>query len=185
MPDLLEKRYTPAARLLGSLAIIIAYLTIASYQFKGGGRLLNILMPALDPKVGGLIICALVVLYTVAAGMMSIVALDLINGIMITIAILIAAPLVLNAAGGWSGLTHTLPETHFTLGRQDRHCPGAGTVLPDVLPADGRERHVPEIHGRQGRADRAQGGHRHDHRCHRRRDGAGRHRRVRRRYLLE
>jgi SSS family solute:Na+ symporter/sodium/proline symporter len=115
VPDLLETRYTPAARLLGSLAIIIAYLTIASYQFKGGGRLLNILIPELDPKVGGLIICGLVVLYTVAAGMMSIVALDLINGIMITLAILIAAPLVLNAAGGWSGLTQTLPETHFTV----------------------------------------------------------------------
>ncbi|MCP4246541.1 MAG: sodium:solute symporter family protein, partial [bacterium] len=63
VPDLLETRYTPAARLLGSLAIIIAYLTIASYQFKGGGRLLNILIPELDPKIGGLIICGLVVLY--------------------------------------------------------------------------------------------------------------------------
>ncbi len=115
VPDILETRYTPAARLLGSLAIIIAYLTIASYQFKGGGRLLNILIPELDPKVGALIICGLVVLYTVAAGMMSIVALDLINGIMITVGILIAAPLVLNAAGGWSGLTQTLPETHFTV----------------------------------------------------------------------
>ncbi len=115
VPDILETRYTPAARLLGSLAIIIAYLTIASYQFKGGGRLLNILIPELDPKVGALIICGLVVLYTVAAGMMSIVALDLINGIMITLAILIAAPLVLNAAGGWSGLTATVPETHFTV----------------------------------------------------------------------
>jgi SSS family solute:Na+ symporter/sodium/proline symporter len=115
VPDILEKRYTPAARLLGSLAIIIAYLTIASYQFKGGGRLLSILIPELDPKIGGLFICLLVVLYTVAAGMMSIVALDLINGIMITLAILIAAPLVLNAAGGWGGLTQTLPETHFTV----------------------------------------------------------------------
>ena len=115
VPDLLETRYTPAARLLGSVAIIIAYLTIASYQFKGGGRLLNILIPELDPMLGGLIICLLVVVYTVAAGMMSIVALDLINGIMITVAILIAAPLVLNAAGGWEGLTQTVPETHFTL----------------------------------------------------------------------
>jgi SSS family solute:Na+ symporter/sodium/proline symporter len=114
VPDILELRYTPAARLLGSVAIIIAYVTIASYQFKGGGRLINILMPEVDPKVGAAITCALVVLYTVAAGMMSIMALDLLNGIMMTLGVLIAAPLLLNAAGGWSGLTQTLPETHFS-----------------------------------------------------------------------
>ena len=95
VPDILETRYTAAARLLGSLAIIIAYLTIASYQFKGGGRILAILVPGIDPQVGALITCLLVVVYTVAAGMMAIVTLDLINGIMITLAILIAAPLVL------------------------------------------------------------------------------------------
>ena len=73
VPDILEKRYTPAARLLGSMAIIIAYLTIASYQFKGGGRLLNILLPSIDPAVGAAITCGLVVIFTVAAGMLSIV----------------------------------------------------------------------------------------------------------------
>ena len=38
VPDILEMRYTPAARLLGTAAVVIAYLTIASYQFIGGGR---------------------------------------------------------------------------------------------------------------------------------------------------
>ncbi|MCZ6599699.1 MAG: sodium:solute symporter family protein [Acidobacteria bacterium] len=115
VPDILETRYTPAARLLGSFAIIIAYLTIANYQFKGGGRLLNILVPSIDPNVGAAITCGLVVLFTVLAGMMSIVSVDLLNGIMITLAILIAAPLILSSAGGWEGLTVTLPATHFTL----------------------------------------------------------------------
>jgi SSS family solute:Na+ symporter/sodium/proline symporter len=115
VPDILETRYTATARLLGSLAIIIAYLTIASYQFKGGGRILAVLVPGIDPQVGALITCALVVVYTVAAGMLAIVTLDLVNGIMITLGILIAAPLVLSAAGGWSGLTATVPETHFTV----------------------------------------------------------------------
>ena len=114
VPDLLETRYSPAARVLGTVAIIIAYLTIASYQFIGGGRLLNILM-GWDPAVGSAVTAALVVVYTVMAGMMSIVALDLINGVLITAAVLIAAPLTLKAAGGLAGLTATLPATHFTL----------------------------------------------------------------------
>jgi len=96
----------------GTLAIIIAYLTIASYQFIGGGRLLSLLFPGLDPAYGQLIICGLVVIYTIMAGMMSIVTLDVFNGLMIIGSILIAAPLTLAQAGGWSGLTATLPETH-------------------------------------------------------------------------
>ena len=104
VPDILELRYHPAARLLGTVAIIIAYLTIASYQFIGGGRLLYILTQGtsyeIDPMVGQAIIAGLVVLYTVMAGMMSIVAIDIFNGILVTGSILIAAPLALKAAGG-------------------------------------------------------------------------------------
>lgn len=114
VPDILERRYTPAARLLGTASIIIAYLTIASYQFMGGGRLLQV-VAGIDPKQGQLITCVLVVAVVVLAGMKSIVTIDLLNGIMITIGIMVAAPLVLNVAGGWSGLTQTLPETHFTV----------------------------------------------------------------------
>lgn len=114
VPDILELRYTPAARVLGTLAIIIAYLTIAGYQFIGGGRLLNILT-GIDPFWGQAIVCGLVIVYTVLAGMRSIVALDLLNGLLITGGILVAAPFALAAAGGWDQLTATLPATHFTV----------------------------------------------------------------------
>ncbi|MBM3792215.1 MAG: sodium:solute symporter family protein, partial [Acidobacteria bacterium] len=65
--DILEKRYNSAARLLGTVTIIIAYLTIAGYQFRAGGRLLNILV-GIDPRIGGAISCAVVILFTVLAG---------------------------------------------------------------------------------------------------------------------
>lgn len=114
VPDILETRYSPAARLLGTFAVVVAYLTIASYQFIAGGRLLELLV-GMDPRLGQAITAAMVVLYTVLAGMMSIVVLDVINGVLITGGILIAAPLALSAAGGWSQLTATLPDTHFTI----------------------------------------------------------------------
>ncbi|MEE9179705.1 MAG: hypothetical protein V3U22_02325 [Vicinamibacteria bacterium] len=133
VPDILEIRYHPAARLLGTLAIIIAYLTIASYQFIGGGRLLNILNPDIDPTTGKAIICLLVVLYTVTAGMMSIVALDVFNGIIIIVSILIAAPLALEGAGGWTQLTNTLPDTHFTTFGRLGILPAFGLFLPTLL----------------------------------------------------
>jgi len=130
VPDILERRYTPAARLMGTLAIIIAYLTIASYQFIGGGRLVNLLFPDITPRTGQLITCAVVVVFIVLAGMKSIVTLDLFNGILITLGILVAAPLVLSAAGGWSGLTATLPETHFTSTGRLGILPALGLFFP-------------------------------------------------------
>jgi len=129
VPDILETRYNAAARLLGTFAIIVAYMTIASYQFIGGGRLIEILT-GLDPRYGQAIICGLVVVYTIMAGMASIVALDIFNGLLITVGVLVAAPIVLSRAGGWSGLTATLPETHFTT----FGAPGIAAALGLFLP---------------------------------------------------
>ncbi|HUF10387.1 MAG TPA: hypothetical protein VMO47_13790, partial [Rhodothermales bacterium] len=42
VPDILEQRYNAAARVLGTIAIILAYVTIAAYQFRGGGWILTI-----------------------------------------------------------------------------------------------------------------------------------------------
>ncbi|MEJ2084666.1 MAG: sodium:solute symporter family protein [Acidobacteriota bacterium] len=132
VPDILEVRYNAASRLLGTVAIIIAYLTIASYQFIGGGRLLSILT-GIDPIYGQAIVCGLVVVFTVMAGMTSIVALDLFNGILITAGVLIAAPLALKGAGGWTKLTQTLPETHFSVFGATGIAAALGLFLPTFL----------------------------------------------------
>ncbi|MEX1277370.1 MAG: sodium:solute symporter family protein [Bacteroidota bacterium] len=110
--DILEKRYNSVARIFGSSAVIIAYLTIAGYQFRGGGRLLNILT-GIDPLWGGAITCAVVILFTVVAGMVSIITIDLFNGVMMTIGVLLAVPLVYAAVGGAEQLA-TLPADRFT-----------------------------------------------------------------------
>ena len=131
VPDILETRYNATARVLGTIAIVIAYLTIAGYQFIGGGRLLAILTNGAVPAdTGKIIVCVLVVLYTIMAGMTSIVALDVFNGILITLGVIIAAPLALKGAGGWSGLTETLPAEHFTV----FGAPGVAAALGLFLP---------------------------------------------------
>ena len=48
VPDILEMRYGPPARVLGTITIVLAYTAIAAYQFRGGGRLLN-LVAGIDP----------------------------------------------------------------------------------------------------------------------------------------
>ncbi len=108
--DILEKRYNASARLLGTTVVIIAYLTIAGYQFRGGGRLLNLLI-GMDPVVGAAWTCAFVILFTVIAGMVSIMSIDMFNGIVMSIGVIIAVPLAFNAVGGAEQFA-LLPASH-------------------------------------------------------------------------
>lgn len=126
--DILEKRYNHWARILGTTSIIIAYLTIAGYQFRGGGRLLNILT-GIDPAVGGLITCGVTILFTIIAGLVSIIAIDIINGLMMTLGVIIAVPLVLSAVGGWEQV-QALPADHFMVFGNSNWIWAAGVFFP-------------------------------------------------------
>ena len=93
IPDLLEQRYNATARILGTLAIILAYVTIAAYQFRGGGWILSIVTDgAISPATGMYITAASIVTFTALAGMVSIVPVDIINGRIIPLVVLFALP---------------------------------------------------------------------------------------------
>lgn len=113
LPDLLEKRYHPAARLLGTATIVIAYTTIAGYQFRGMGMVLE-LVAGVPAAWGVAITAAFVVLYTAMAGMISVITLDILNGAMIIVGILIAVPLLISGVGGWDAVMSGLPADHFS-----------------------------------------------------------------------
>jgi SSS family solute:Na+ symporter/sodium/proline symporter len=114
VPDLLENRYNVAARVLATAAIVISYTMIVSYQFKGGGDILHLIFPQLDKTTGMHIIAAFVIVFTALAGMASVAYLDLIIGLLVTIIALVAVPMLLHGAGGWSGVRAALPANHFT-----------------------------------------------------------------------
>lgn len=143
VPDILEKRYNATARVLGTVIIVIAYLAIAGYQFKGGGKLLNIMTrtnpvdptTGLDPLVGAMITCGAVVVFTLLAGMVSIMSVDLMNGIIITFSIVIAVPLLLFSADhhGWEGVTAALPERYFDVGGGHEFTWFVGIFLPSFF----------------------------------------------------
>ena len=101
VPDLLEQRYNSTARVLGTIAIILAYVTIAAYQFRGGGWILTIVTDgAISPTAGMLITAVTIVLFTAIAGMVSIVSVDVINGAFIVLGVLFALPYIVLSNGG-------------------------------------------------------------------------------------
>jgi solute:Na+ symporter, SSS family len=125
LPDLLEARYNQAARVLGTFAILFAYVGITSYQFKGGGDVLHLIFPeTISAQMGTYLIAAFVIVSTALAGMSSVAYMDVAIGSLVTVICVIAAPWLLMQAGGWTGLHASLPPAYFTwLGnfRIDQH----------------------------------------------------------------
>jgi SSS family solute:Na+ symporter/sodium/proline symporter len=116
VPDLLEQRYNAAARVLGTLAIILAYVTIAAYQFRGGGWIPSIVTDgAISSTQGMYITAAAIVVFTALAGMVSIVTVDIFNGAIITLGVLFGLPYMIFEMGGIGQVTASLPHTHLTV----------------------------------------------------------------------
>ncbi len=114
LPDLLEARYNQTARVLGTFAILFAYIGITSYQFKGGGNVLHLIFPdSVTPELGTYIIAIFVIVTTALAGMSSVAYMDVAIGSLVTIICIVAAPMLFLHAGGWAGLHAALPPTHF------------------------------------------------------------------------
>ena len=132
VPDLLETRYNATARVMGTVAIVISYTVITSYQFKGGGDVLHLIFPELDRTAGMYIIAAFVIAFTAAAGMASIAYLDLVIGGLVTTIVVIAVPLLV-PNGGWAEVHRTLPTSHFTVLGDIGLQKALGYLMPTML----------------------------------------------------
>jgi SSS family solute:Na+ symporter/sodium/proline symporter len=133
MPDLLELRYGPTARVLGTIVVVIAYTTIAAYQFRGGGRLLN-LVAGMDVTQGALITMAFCVSYTAIAGMMSVAYLDVGNGIAMLVGVGAAIVyLMFNAGGIGPAFADLRPDQVSVFGTLDPITDAGAIFLPTML----------------------------------------------------
>jgi SSS family solute:Na+ symporter/sodium/proline symporter len=112
LTDLLEKRYSQLAKVLGTITIIIAYMVIAGYQFKGGGRFISILSDgSISPETGMVLAAFLIVGFTVLAGMVSIVSIDIFNGVIMLLAMVVTLPFAIAGHGGVDAVITTIQQT--------------------------------------------------------------------------
>jgi solute:Na+ symporter, SSS family len=112
VPDLLETRYSAVARVFGTICIIVSYTAIVSYQFRGGGRILNLAF-GVSERSGTFLLAGFVILFTAMAGMSSVAYTDLVIGLVVTAGCLFALPAMLARAGGWCAIRTALPASHF------------------------------------------------------------------------
>ena len=86
VPDIFEARYGQMAAVLATITTVVAYTTIVSYQFRGGGKVLSMVSDGMVSLETGIIITAVFAIsYTVLAGMFSVVYTDVVNGVLMTI----------------------------------------------------------------------------------------------------
>jgi SSS family solute:Na+ symporter/sodium/proline symporter len=133
MPDVLELRYGTTARTLATIVVVIAYTTIAAYQFRGGGRLLN-LVSGIDITQGALITMAFCVSYTALAGMLSVAYLDVGNGVAMLFGVgLAAAYMVMDQGGLGAALAGLRPDQVSIFGSLDPWRDAGALFFPTML----------------------------------------------------
>ena len=114
--DILEERYGKFARLFGAIALIIAFTTIVSYQFRAGGYILSVITEgAVSVEAGQALAAGFVILFTAIGGMMAVAHTDLPNGIIIMLACIVSVPFVVVTAGGFGAPAEVLPDSHMLL----------------------------------------------------------------------
>jgi SSS family solute:Na+ symporter len=121
LQDLLEERFGPAARVLGMLTLVSAYLVIVSYQLRAATIVLQMLLrdagmldaASLNSEL--LVAVALIIgIYTALGGMLSVAFTDTFNGVLMTVGLLIALPVAWSLAGGVHAVLAALPAPDAT-----------------------------------------------------------------------
>ncbi len=138
VPDILEARYNHWARILATATTIIAYVTIVSYQFRGGGWVLNIITEGkISENEGIMLVAVFVIIYTLLAGMLSVAYLDAFNGLIMITGVFLAIPFLINQVGGMDYIvSNVTAREHPFLGNMDL-ITAMGYFIPTLLLALG------------------------------------------------
>lgn len=113
--QLLERRYTPAAKTVGS-AVMLAYdLMIAVTSTIAIGTLVTVIF-GVPSWIGVLIGGAIVVVYATSGGMWSLTLTDMVQFVIMTVGmVFLMLPLTVHYAGGWSAMVAKADPGHFAL----------------------------------------------------------------------
>ena len=125
VPEIIGNRYGTTARLLGVLTLVTAYMVIVSYQFNAFGAILEVILEdeqgnsLLSAQTGTIIAAVFITLFAMLAGLLSLAFADIVTGVIITLSLLVAFPILWGQADGWSGME----QAFAALGKNDHMKP--------------------------------------------------------------
>ncbi len=112
--SLFTSRFDKRAGLLASLCTIPAYIGWVASLMVAFGRILQSLT-GMEPTTGIFIAAAIVLVYTFAGGMWAVTLTDFIQVLVLTVGLLVLAPILLSDMGGWQSLAAQIPSERFHL----------------------------------------------------------------------
>lgn len=113
-PDILGARYNPSARTIAAVIVCLAEMAMVGYQVRAGGYVLNIVC-GISADTGMLITLGFILLYTVTAGLISVVYTDYIQGIIVIASLVIGLPFLFRDAGGYSAFMANIDPARMSL----------------------------------------------------------------------
>lgn len=114
IPELFGEKYGTAARILAVVFIVLAYVGICSYQFKGAGYVMN-LVTGISVESGTILAAVVIIVLSASGGLLTVAYTDAISAIFIFLSLLLAIPILLYETGGMSGLMTQLPVEKLSL----------------------------------------------------------------------
>ncbi|MCS6994819.1 MAG: sodium:solute symporter family protein [Anaerolineales bacterium] len=121
--DFFERRYGSGMTVLASIAQLMTYFVWTGAQLVAAGTIVNALFPSVPVEVGMVLVAIWVTGYTMLGGMLADTLLDFIQMFFTAGGVTLIFVFVLNAVGGWQGLT-SIPSTLYN--------PRPFTLLPDM-----------------------------------------------------
>lgn len=106
--EILEIKYGPIARMMAAVIIILAYVGIVSYQYKGIGFILH-MATGVSVETGTIIGAVIIIFLATIGGLMSVAPTDAFSGFLILLGLLVALPIVISAGGGWEQIVSNVP----------------------------------------------------------------------------
>ena len=97
---IIENKYGRMARTISGIIIALSMISICSYQYKGLAFVLNV-TTGLDVKIGTIVSAVIIIFLATSGGLKSVAVTDAVSAGIMLVGIIIAAPLVISAAGGW------------------------------------------------------------------------------------
>jgi len=127
-PEFLERRFSPAARLVLSIISLVAYvLTKIAVGIFAGGVVFGVLLPELRLELGGMVfnsfwigsvtVVVLTGLYTVVGGMRAVAYTEAVQTVVLVAGSVLLTLFGLDQLGGWSELRRALEPELFNLWR--------------------------------------------------------------------
>lgn len=122
MPEFLERRYSPTARVVLSLISLVAYvLTKVAVGIFAGGIVFGVLMPELSFMgldsfwIGSILVIILTGIYTILGGLKAVAYTEAIQTIILILGSILVTWYGLNALGGWDELRRIAGSEMFNL----------------------------------------------------------------------